>query len=73
MQKAFEKQKWNFSGSALFDMKTRVRLKYFMNGCWYLIWTADWGGEHGGLFELEILEILARAFFLKKTTAECSP
>ena len=32
-QKALEKQKLNFSRRALFHMKTRVSLKYFVNDC----------------------------------------
>ena len=33
LAKNFEKQKLNFSRSALFHMKTRVNLKYFVNDC----------------------------------------
>ena len=33
LAKTLEKQKLNFSHSALFHMETRVRLKYFVNGC----------------------------------------
>ena len=32
-QKSAEKQKWNFFHSALFHIKTRVCLKYFVNNC----------------------------------------
>ena len=32
-KKTLEKQKLNFSHSALFHMKTRVSLKYFVNDC----------------------------------------
>ena len=37
LAKAFEKQKLNFSRGALFHMKTRVRLKYFVGDCSYTI------------------------------------
>ena len=33
LAKSYEKQKLNFSCSALFHMKTRVSLKYFVNDC----------------------------------------
>ena len=33
LAKTFEKQKLNFTHSALFHMKTRVVLKYFVNDC----------------------------------------
>ena len=33
LAKSLEKQKLNFSCSALFHMKTRVSLKYFVNDC----------------------------------------
>ena len=33
LAKIIEKQKLNFSCSALFHMKTRVSLKYFVNDC----------------------------------------
>ena len=33
MQKTAEKQKLDFSRSALFQMETRVSLKYYVNGC----------------------------------------
>ena len=37
-QKSAEKQKWNFSSSALFYMRTRVGLKYFVNDCRLAMW-----------------------------------
>ena len=33
LAKTLEKQKLSFSCSALFHMKTKVSLKYFVNGC----------------------------------------
>ena len=36
LAKTLEKQELNFSRSALFHMKTRVSLRYFMNDCSYL-------------------------------------
>ena len=33
LAKTAEKKKLNFSRSALFHIKTRVSLKYFVNGC----------------------------------------
>ena len=36
LAKTLEKQKLNFSRSALFHMKTRVSLKYLVNDCRYL-------------------------------------
>ena len=38
-----EKQKLNFSRSALFHMKTRVCLKYFVNDCIRLTTINFWG------------------------------
>ena len=35
LAKNLEKQKLNFSGSALFHMETRVSPKCFVNGCGY--------------------------------------
>ena len=42
-QKTHKKQKLNFSRSALFHMKTRVSLKYFVNDCCYNLshWQLD--------------------------------